>query len=468
MVADGLSALGLYITALQQGSAHAARGAAAGAAALRPGRARGRRPNRMRAHRHRLAARHRRAEAEGPGPLRGLEGSARRRRSARQARACRGRAAARCGGGLRCGGGAAERDRARCDQADVRPRPDRRLPRHPGPRARQAAPRPRPRRWCSSSMRPAPKSTRELLEHLPRGGERGRRRPSATTSRVCRDAPHDREALTTIRRGFHTLKGSGRMVGLTELGEVAWQCEQVMNKWLKDEKPATPQLLAFIELAQDVVLGLDRRAQGERRRAHRRRGDHARAELLKSDHRRRRRGRAGTRGRSSPKRRRRVEAARAAALAESRCPTAEARRGTAPSRDAPLEAPRSLRSLDAGRPSRARGRARRSDARRRAAGRVRRRAAPRSPSAEPPPSPLSSRCRARRSPSRTGARSRRRRARRDRKPARAPRRRSPTSSSARSCIAPALFAIYIGEAEQHVEALDREMAAHRGRSAWSR
>jgi chemosensory pili system protein ChpA (sensor histidine kinase/response regulator) len=32
---------------------------------------------------------------------------------------------------------------------------------------------------------------------------------------VCRDAPHDREALTTIRRGFHTLKGSGRMVGLT-------------------------------------------------------------------------------------------------------------------------------------------------------------------------------------------------------------------------------------------------------------
>ncbi|HSJ95614.1 MAG TPA: Hpt domain-containing protein, partial [Myxococcota bacterium] len=28
----------------------------------------------------------------------------------------------------------------------------------------------------------------------------------------CREAPHDREALTTIRRGFHTLKGSGRMV----------------------------------------------------------------------------------------------------------------------------------------------------------------------------------------------------------------------------------------------------------------
>ncbi|HLX23181.1 MAG TPA: Hpt domain-containing protein, partial [Usitatibacter sp.] len=72
----------------------------------------------------------------------------------------------------------------------------------------------------------------------------------ATNLAACREVPHDRESLTTIRRGFHTLKGSGRMVGLMELGEVAWQCEQVMNKWLKDEKPATPGLLDFIDLAQ--------------------------------------------------------------------------------------------------------------------------------------------------------------------------------------------------------------------------
>ncbi|MBL0142220.1 MAG: Hpt domain-containing protein [Betaproteobacteria bacterium] len=72
---------------------------------------------------------------------------------------------------------------------------------------------------------------------------------------TSRGAPHDREALTTIRRGFHTLKGSGRMVGLTDLGEVAWQCEQVMNKWLKDEKPATPDLLAFVELAEKSFSG---------------------------------------------------------------------------------------------------------------------------------------------------------------------------------------------------------------------
>ncbi|MFX5522667.1 Hpt domain-containing protein, partial [Acinetobacter baumannii] len=30
----------------------------------------------------------------------------------------------------------------------------------------------------------------------------------------ARQAPHSQDLLTTLRRGFHTLKGSGRMVGL--------------------------------------------------------------------------------------------------------------------------------------------------------------------------------------------------------------------------------------------------------------
>ncbi len=36
---------------------------------------------------------------------------------------------------------------------------------------------------------------------------------------LCRTAPHDREALTVLRRAFHTLKGSGRMVGLNHLAK---------------------------------------------------------------------------------------------------------------------------------------------------------------------------------------------------------------------------------------------------------
>jgi len=56
----------------------------------------------------------------------------------------------------------------------------------------------------------------------------------------------DREPLTIIRRAFHTLKGSGRMVGLKELGEVAWSVERAMNKWLQDAKPATAAVLEMV------------------------------------------------------------------------------------------------------------------------------------------------------------------------------------------------------------------------------
>ncbi len=68
---------------------------------------------------------------------------------------------------------------------------------------------------------------------------------------ICQEQPGNKEALTTLRRSFHTLKGSGRMVGLWDLGEVAWAIEQVMNKWLQDEKNATPELLALLGQAYE-------------------------------------------------------------------------------------------------------------------------------------------------------------------------------------------------------------------------
>src|SRR5450631_693453 len=61
--------------------------------------------------------------------------------------------------------------------------------------------------------------------------------------------PDDREALTTVRRGFHTLKGSGRMVGLTELGDLAFEVEKTHNRLLEDDRPATPALLSLIDIA---------------------------------------------------------------------------------------------------------------------------------------------------------------------------------------------------------------------------
>ena len=65
--------------------------------------------------------------------------------------------------------------------------------------------------------------------------------------------PTHKDALTTIRRGFHTLKGSGRMVGLQRFGEAAWAAEQVMNQWLQDVHPASPDLLAMIGAAHALI-----------------------------------------------------------------------------------------------------------------------------------------------------------------------------------------------------------------------
>jgi len=57
--------------------------------------------------------------------------------------------------------------------------------------------------------------------------------------------PADLARLTTLRRAFHTLKGSSRMVGLSEFGAHAWACEQVYNTRLAEQRPADPPLLAF-------------------------------------------------------------------------------------------------------------------------------------------------------------------------------------------------------------------------------
>ena len=64
--------------------------------------------------------------------------------------------------------------------------------------------------------------------------------------------PSDLAELTTLRRAFHTLKGSSRMVGLTEFGEAGWSMEQVLNAWLAEQKPASDDLRT---LAADAMRG---------------------------------------------------------------------------------------------------------------------------------------------------------------------------------------------------------------------
>ena len=58
--------------------------------------------------------------------------------------------------------------------------------------------------------------------------------------------PDDTEAMLEVRRGFHTLKGSGRMVGATDLGEFAWACEQLLNACRDGGLAVTPAIVGFV------------------------------------------------------------------------------------------------------------------------------------------------------------------------------------------------------------------------------
>ena len=64
----------------------------------------------------------------------------------------------------------------------------------------------------------------------------------------------DRQTLTTLRRAFHTLKGSGRVVGATILGDFAWCFEDLLNHVINGTRIATP---VMAELFEEAVSALE-------------------------------------------------------------------------------------------------------------------------------------------------------------------------------------------------------------------
>ncbi|MEM7502998.1 MAG: Hpt domain-containing protein [Pseudomonadota bacterium] len=67
------------------------------------------------------------------------------------------------------------------------------------------------------------------------------------------DAPDDMETLITVRRSFHTLKGSGRMVGAERIGEYCWCVENLLNRLINRTLVRTPPMVEFIVAAANVV-----------------------------------------------------------------------------------------------------------------------------------------------------------------------------------------------------------------------
>lgn len=73
---------------------------------------------------------------------------------------------------------------------------------------------------------------------------------------VFRAHNDDQEALSTVRRAFHTLKGSGRMVRAMDIGELSWSIENMFNRVLDDTIEISAPLLALVDHVITLLPGL--------------------------------------------------------------------------------------------------------------------------------------------------------------------------------------------------------------------
>jgi chemosensory pili system protein ChpA (sensor histidine kinase/response regulator) len=75
--------------------------------------------------------------------------------------------------------------------------------------------------------------------------------------------PERSESLTPIRRSFHTLKGSGRLVGARLLGEFAWKVENMLNRVLDGSIAPHEGVQALVRHAVDALPQLKSALEGD-------------------------------------------------------------------------------------------------------------------------------------------------------------------------------------------------------------
>ena len=68
--------------------------------------------------------------------------------------------------------------------------------------------------------------------------------------------PEDENALRNIRRAFHTIKGSGRLVGAIKIGEFAWDYEQLLNRIIDKTVPPERPVISAVGKAGQALTEL--------------------------------------------------------------------------------------------------------------------------------------------------------------------------------------------------------------------
>ncbi|OOG28573.1 histidine kinase [Thioalkalivibrio denitrificans] len=121
----------------------------------------------------------------------------------------------------------------------------------------EAEPKPEPERFAVMSGEPDEEILEIFLEEAQEEIERIRE-----FLPQWRNNPADQEALTTVRRSFHTLKGSGRLVGAQLLGEFAWSMENLLNRVIDQTAPASPDVHQVLDEALRVLPALREQITG--------------------------------------------------------------------------------------------------------------------------------------------------------------------------------------------------------------
>ena len=118
----------------------------------------------------------------------------------------------------------------------------------PAPAAPKAAPL--PKEFDQEIMPIFVEDARDVLQNVTREFAR------------WRADPDNREALTEMRRGYHTLKGSGRMVGAADIAEHAWAVERILNRLRDGNAKPTEAVFDILQRTQDALPEMIARLEG--------------------------------------------------------------------------------------------------------------------------------------------------------------------------------------------------------------
>lgn len=74
----------------------------------------------------------------------------------------------------------------------------------------------------------------------------------------------NQEALSTIRRSFHTLKGSGRLIGAELIGEFSWNFESMLNRVIDKTRPLNQDVFDILYESLGILPQLIEQLKGNR------------------------------------------------------------------------------------------------------------------------------------------------------------------------------------------------------------